>query len=286
MKSIIFSMAFLLILCPVSAISEEGDVVIINSNKAESQSVTAPALAPSKASKLRKAREDAEISTESHILEKLEAERLKDEQKRVDNLIGRTDTQAPVVVEKALPLAQPQWQFGEKAFVSLGGGHVKYLGPQNIESTQWPAFFISLGGYTKEYFIFDFTGYYSTHILTDESKRVQQVSGALSLKFSPLKEKLKPYVGVVGAYTTRRYQSITDNGEIVEDFSSGKKWQQAFDVGPALGVDVAFGPRLGFNVGVWWLFNVYTEEPAGNYGEWPLSQIMSFVLSGNVRFYF
>ena len=299
MKSFTIFIAFLSVLWSGFVFSEEGDVVIINSNENQSQSVTAPALTPSKASELRKAREDAEVSTETYILEKLEAGRLKDEQERVDKLMGGSQSQTPVIVEekKSLPAPEeePKWHFGEKTFVSLGGGYVKYLGPRNVESTIWPAFFISLGGYAEDYFIFDFTGYYSTHFITDKNKgdlRVQQISGALSLKFSPLKGKLKPYAGVVGAYTTRRYQSLTAYGEVMDDpykRIGTKEWQQAFDVGPTLGVDVALGPRLGFNVGVWWLFNVYTEEldetPWAD-DEGPLSEIQSFVISGNVRFYF
>ena len=116
MKSLVIFIIFLLVFWSGLAFSEDGDVVIINSNKNQSQSVTAPALTPSKASKLRKAREDAEVSTETHILEKLEAERLKDEQERVDKLMG--GSQAPVIVEeerKSLPTTEkPQWQFGEK----------------------------------------------------------------------------------------------------------------------------------------------------------------------------
>ena len=271
MKSPVIFIIFLSVFWSGLAFSEEGDVVIINSNKNQSQSVTAPALTPSKASELRKAREDAEVSTETHILEKLEAERLKDEQERVDKLMGGSQT--PVIVEEKKSLPAPeksQWQFGEKTFVSLGGGYVNYLDPGNINSTDWPAVFLSLGGYTQNYFIFDFTGYLSTHFITDNGSdwRAQQLSGSLSLKFSPLTGKLKPYVGVVGAYTTRRYQPLTFAGEVIENPSKRrgiKEWQQAFDVGPALGVDVALGPRLGFNISGWWLFNAYTEELNGQH---------------------
>ena len=53
-------------------------------------------------------------------------------------------------------------------------------------------------------------------------------------------------------------------------------------------MDVALGPRLGFNISGWWLFNRYTEEPGGDVwsDDGPLSEIQSFVISGNVRFYF
>ena len=295
MKLFIFSMVFLF--TPfVFATSPKGDVVIINSNKNQSQTVTAPALTPSKASELRKAREDAEISTESHIMEKLEAERLKDEQKRVDKLMGGSQVPGPVVVEERKSLApqKPQWRFGEKVFISLGGGYVNYLGGDNIDSTAWPAFFLSLGGYARDRFIFDFTGYYSTHFISKYNIgdwKVQQVSGALSVKFSPLVGRLKPYVGAVGSYSGRRYKPTTSSGEVIEDpvkKRGRREWQQAFDAGPALGVDVALGPRLGFNVNLWWLFNGYTEESDANIGpdEELLSKKQSVVASASVRFYF
>ena len=293
---VFFTMAFFLILPSVFAETAEGDVVIINSNKNQSQSVTAPALTPSKANELRRAREDAEVATESHILEKLEAERLKDEQKRVDQLLGGKGQET--VVRKPSPSlvetpSKPQWYFGERAFVSLGGGYVNYYGGGNIESTDRPAVFFSLGGYAKKYFIFDFTGYYSKHFVEDTHTLnhygVDQVSGAFSLKISPLSGQIKPYGGVVGVYTGRRSYLTTPEGEPWEESGrrGSKKWYQAFDVGPTVGVDVALGARLGLNVGLWWLFNVSTEEPdSTNEYEEPLSKQQSIVASANVRFYF
>ena len=251
MKIFIFFKSFLLVLIfqPLFAASQEGDVVIINSN--ESQSVTAPAIKPSKASELRKTREDAEISTESYILEKLETERLKDEQKRVDKIMGNTQPEKTVVLkEENVPAekSQPQWYFGERAFISLGGGIVNYYGPNNIHSTEKPALFVSLGGYTQYNLIFDFTAYWSQHFVTSNDEYgVHQLSAALSLKFSPLNGRLKPYGGVTGAYTGRRYCQVNEERHCYENYSEiGKKeWQQAFDAGPTVGVDVALGPRLG-----------------------------------------
>lgn len=296
MKIFIFFKAFLLLLIlhPLFAASEEGDVVIINSNETQSQSVTAPVITPSKASDLRKAREDAEISTESYILEKLEAERLKDEQKRVDKIMSNTQPEKTVVLEEESAPAetpQPQWYFGEKAFLSLGGGIVNYYGPDNIHSTEKPALFVSLGGYTPYNLIFDFTAYWSQHFVnSNDEYGVHQLSAALSLKFSPLKGRLKPYGGVTGAYTGRRYCQVNAEGHCYENHSEiGKKeWQQAFDAGPTVGVDVALGPRLGLNVNFCWLFNISTEEQRDphNFYEELLSEKSSIVVSGNVRFYF
>ena len=298
MKIFIFFKAFLLmlllILQPALAASEEGDVVIINSNENQSQSVTAPAITPSKASELRKAREDAEVSTESYILEKLETERLKDEQKRVDKIMGHSQPEETVVVQKeTLPAEkpQPEWYFGEKAFLSLGGGVVNYYGPGNIHSTEKPALFVSLGGYTPYSLIFDFTAYWSQHFVTSNDEYgVHQLSAALSLKFSPLKGRLKPYGGITGAYTGRRYCEVNEQGDCYENYSEiGKKvWQQAFDAGPTVGVDVALGPRLGLNVNFCWLFNISTEEQRSSHNPYEelLSEKSSIVVSGNVRFYF
>lgn len=293
MKIIIFFKGFLLLwlLQPTLAVSQEGDVVIINSNKNQSQSVTAPAIKPSKASELRKAREDAEISTESYILEKLESERLKDEQKRVDKIMGHPQAEETVVIQKeAASIQKPKW-FGEKAFISLGAGVVNYYGPDNILSTEKPALFVSIGGYTQYNLIFDFTAYWSQHFLSsDDEYGVHQLSGSLSLKYSPLKGRLKPYGGITGAYTGRYYCEVNEEGFCYENYSSAgrKKWQQAFDAGPTVGIDVALSPRLGFNVNFSWLFNLSTEErhSGDNPYEDLLSEKPSIVVSGSVRFYF
>ena len=283
-----------------AAAAATGDLVIINADDA--QKVTATALNPSKASELRSAREDAEVSTESYILEKLEAERLKDEQKRADSIIGK-DSEGPATKETpsaapVSPQVSPQWYFGEKAFVSLGMGVVKYLGGDNVESNE-PAFFVSLGGYAAHRFIFDFTGYGSRHYIGPLAgdviydTQVIQLSGALSLKFSPLKGRLKPYAGVTGAVTFRNYSLVDDEGEFVDDYLNAsrraqKQWPLAFDIGPSVGLDAALGPRLGVNVNFSWLFNGYTEERTSDYSPWTelLSEKQSVVLSGNIRFYF
>ena len=292
---------------PAQKSAPTGDLVIINAG-GKTQTVTATALNPSKASELRSAREDAEVSTESYILEKLEAERLKDEQKRVDALVGK-GAEGPVSAELSpaaalSPPVSPQWYFGEKAFVSLGGGVVKYLGGDNVESNE-PAFFLSLGGYALHWVIFDFTGYWSRHYIGGQASyhdtQVIQLSGALSLKFSPLKGRLKPYAGVTGAVTFRNYSPVDHEGAPLDDPSlysrAEKQWPLAVDVGPSVGMDVALGPRLGVNVNFSWLFNGYTEERKPYYyrswswaeDPWTedlLSEKQSLVLSAAARFYF
>lgn len=295
MKKCILSIIFIFTTLPVFTAEPVKDIIIINSNKNESQTVTAPALKPSKASELRDARKDAEVSTESHILEKLESERLKDEQKRISQIMGNSQPDTVVVQKQsALPAREPEWYFGERAFISFGAGVVNYLGGDNINSTEQPALFISLGGYTHERFIFDFIGHWSKHFIDVERSKamvVHQFSGAFSLKFSPLKGKLKPYGGVVASYTGRRYCETDHEDKCVESLfaSKGKRrWQQAVDLGPTIGMDVALGSRFGLNVGLWWLFNIYTEEikQVISEDEELLSEKQSLVLSGNVRFYF
>ena len=275
---------------------KKGDVVIINSNEANAQTVTATALVPSKATDIRKAREEAEVSTESHILEKLEAARLKDEQKRIDNLLGAGgDADPSIQPQPTLPAAaSPQWVFGEKAFVSIGGGLVNYFDGINVESLDQPAVFVSLGGYGMKNFLFDFTGYWSKHSMKETKKltytEVSQISLALSVKLSPLQGRLKPYAGVVGAYNLRRYIAVNEYGDPVSSshvsFGAGK-WYNAVDVGPALGVDIALAPRLGVNAGIVCLFNVHTEErDSPDLFSEVLSKKPSIVFSGNFRFYF
>ena len=71
-------------------------VIVINQGTPGSQTeepdsaITAPALVPSEAHKIRRAREQQEVNTENLIMKSLEKQRLLDEQKRIDSLLQTT----------------------------------------------------------------------------------------------------------------------------------------------------------------------------------------------------
>lgn len=99
-------------------------IYIVNQKPAASPVQTQPTvtieaspLIDSRAENLRRARQDAEMSTEAKIVEKLEQSRLEDEKRRAQVLFGdklsgqnpeTTTTQAPVAPQAPAPALQPQ----------------------------------------------------------------------------------------------------------------------------------------------------------------------------------
>ena len=275
---------------------------------AEVSSVKASTLVPSKASAVKKAREDAEIATESAILEKIEAQRLRDERKRIQELTGSSSS--PKVVVKPSPSleraahSRSLWRFGEKAFISLGVGSVQYPGVKNISSVRYPALFLSFGGYARSNVIIDFTLFQSRHFVDVYSgnpsanhsvEGVFQPGASMAFKYSFFSGRVKPYVGVSGVYKASRWFRATRLGGYIKDirFNLGQKqWYQAFDGGVTTGIDVAFGNRLGINMDFRYHVNLYTEvnrslgSTASIRHKQPLDQRDSVSFSGNLRFYF
>ena len=296
-----------------SAFSQKNKNTVIINNKAsatsQSQTVTAPAIIPSEAKKLREARKNQEIQTEDTIIKELEKQRLLDEQKRIDALMGKTKSSQEV--SSSAPVAQQMMiderLFNSKAFLSFGLGVVSYPGVKDINSTEYPAYFFSFGGYGPEgHLIFELSLYYSQQYLkthnvkhTDVRERVDQPALSMSVKFSPLDGHIKPYIGVSGSAIARKWGYVHISGEPIENFPhlkyltkdvGKKKWHQSFDVGLAAGADLALGKQLGLNVDVRYYLNVYTENRRtfSNFltKEDILDEQDSFIGSINLRYYF
>ena len=289
--------------------SQEGKGVVIINNEASSttqtQAITAPALVPSDAVKLRDVREKQEIKTEDTLMKELEKQRLLDEQKRVDKLLGNTAQESPVSLpsESILDTSKSEWFFGNKSFVSFGAGVVSYPGVGNINSTDSPAYFFSFGGYGYTgNLIFNLSLYYSKHYTEEYNKRYQkheykatrQPAIAMAVKASPLNGKMKPYAGVSGSVVFRQVIAIHRSGEAIEDYAglkeltkniAEKKWKQAFDAGLAIGADLALGDHLGLNLDVRYHVNLYPQNPKTS-DEEPLDSRDSVIVSGNLRYYF
>ena len=283
---------------PLMAFSDTKKLVIVNKNSNQvnsaSQAVTAPALKPSRAKRLRNARTDAEVATENVILQKIEKERLKNEQSIIGKVLGRKSSSSSTTV-LAVPAVFSG--FGEKAYVSAGFGFFQYLGVENINDDD-PIPFLSFGGYAQSYFLLDATFFYSKPYvdLRNQSQTfnaVHQAGGAIGLRFSPFKGKIKPYVGFSGVLLARRWDKVDVHGHALANLSSTvatKKWYQSVDVGGAGGVDVALGSRFGLNLDVRYHVNAYTETRDNLSSVSPYVQRLdrrdSLVFSTNFRFYF
>lgn len=289
--------------------SKENKNVVVIKNEASSatqiQAITAPSLVPSPAKKFRSAREKQEIETEDKILKELEKQRLLDEQKRVDQLFGKQQNPPTTTSTNTSPAAstQNQWFFGNRSFGSLGVGIVSFPGVRNVNSTKTPAGFFSFGGYGyKGNLIFDFSIYYSKHYMKTPHKNYTNVRSvyhqpavSMSIKISPLKGKVKPYVGGSGSLVYRRRFFVDRLGKslnyneaaykALKDVAE-KTWHQSFDAGVALGSDVALGEDFGFNVDIRYHVNLYTENRSRNAHEFILDKRDSVIASASLRYYF
>ena len=286
--------------------AQNKDVVIINNEASVStgtQPVTAPALVPSAAKKLRDAREQQEVKTEDTILKELEKQRLLDEQKRLDTLFGNT-SQAPV--QQIAEPAHKNWLlFGSKSFIAAGAGFAIYPGVDNINSTNSPALFGSFGGYGYEgHLIFDLSLYYSRHYLDEENinysdirSKIHQPAASMAIKYSPLSGKMKPYIGLSGSLVGRRYYLVYKSGEplpdnhVLQDVAD-KTWYLSLDGGLAMGADLALGERLGLNVDVryhWNFYNEKREEPIQQQDFTDVKEVLdgreSIIFHASLRYY-
>ena len=284
--------------------AKKGDIVIINKNKA--QNVTAPALVPSASKKMRSAREDAEVGTEDAIIQKLETERLKDEQKRFNKLFlndKKSSHSSPVIVETGA--AQPSFynnRWLNRAFISFGLGSVQYPGVENINSSDSPAYFFSFGGYGGGNFIFDVSLHYSEHYIipvtggnvnNNTREGTAQPSVSMAVKFSPLKGRIKPYVGASGSHIFRRWFVVQKTGQVIGDVNPDndiaiKRWRQSFDAGITTGADIGLGNKLGLNINFTYNWNVYTETRKTYVNDFVqlLDKRDSTTISGSLRYYF
>ncbi len=304
----IFSILFLSVFLFPSHGGKKGDVVIINSNKNKStQNVVAPALVPSKSKKLRSAREGAETDTEDAIIQKLEIERMKDEQKRYNKLFSKGNSSGNTAVASAvnpgLQSSQPFFHnWLNRAFISFGAGSVSYPGAGNINSSDSPAYFFSFGGYGHGSFIFDLSLYYSEHYIlpvtganvnTNVREGVSQPAVSMAVKFSPLKGRIKPYFGVSGSLIARRWFITNKAGGLISDANPDrdiaiKRWRQSVDSGITTGADIGLGNKLGLNINFTYNWNIYTETRDTKVHDFVqvLDKRDSMIVSGNLRYYF
>ena len=275
--------------------TQKSTVIINNEATATSpnQAITAPALVPSEAIKLRDVRKEQEIKTEDTLMKELEKHRLVDEQKRVDKIMGNTSQETPIVAPPVqLLVSEDDRVFGKKSFVSLGLGFVTFPFT-DVSSLESPAYFFSFGGYGyKGHLIVDLSLYYSKHYLwweekgTEFLKALDQPAFSMSVKISPFSGQMKPYIGVSGSLNFRKW-SIEEPEEYRE--KGEKRWHQSFDAGVVVGADIALGEHLGLNADVRYYWNLDTENRKTIEDVLQDREIVdkqdSLILSLNLRYY-
>ena len=312
------SMLLLVLYCFNGFSKQEKNTVIINneakSSSSSGQVISAPALVPSDATKLRNFREKQEIKTEDSILKELEKQRLLDEQNRADKILGQGKSAQTVASPSSQTGLKPSWDdwvFGQKSFVSFGAGVVNYHEVTNVNSTEQPAIFAGFGAYGYEGFvIFEMSAYYSTHYLKTPNKNyvdfrevVDQPALSMAVKLTPFNGKVKPYVGLSGSVVGRKWDLVHRDGTSRDEVESiydsirkdiaKKRWYFSFDAGASIGADVALGDHLGLNVDMRYHFNLHTENRSSKWHKYQYLQYTevlderdSIIFSANLRYYF
>lgn len=261
---------------------------------------------PAFSSDVKTEREAIESKTNSIILDRIEAERLEEEKKRIKSLGAQpaTATVEPSPALKKSYISRSLWKFTRKTFISLGLGSVQYPGVKNINSSSVPAWFFSFGGYVTDSMIIDFTLFQSQHFIELSNSNflegVYQPSAGMQFKYSPLDGRVKPYFGLAGVYKKSRWFRVDSKGNYIKnpyDNIARKKWYEAFDAGLSAGIDVALGNRIGVNLDLRYQINLYTEigrqayrrKIRNNYNRsvaQPLDERNSLIFSLNTKFYF
>ena len=299
---------------------KSSDVVIVNTNtnQAESQSspqtvtapsqtVIAPTLNPSKAKKLRDARENAETQTESLLLEKVEQERLKSEQSLLNKIFDssqKPSSEGAVVPKTSSPYAPPGV---DRVYISGGLGVVDLnILTGNVSSYRnplcfVPACFLSVGGTAKKYFLFDFSVFYSRHIVNEKNsdgisdsgirKLVDQPAASMAVRVAPWTGKIRPYAGVSVAYVSRRISTVNKAGESTitwEIMDVGESpWTTSIDGGVSGGLDVALAQHVGLNIDFRYHLNLNTiGDTEKHQNLQPFSKAHYLIFSVNLRYYF
>ena len=247
------------------------------------------------ATELKKSRHEAELQTEQKIVEQLESSRLRDEQERLKKLFGEKSAQKTVVTQSSQTVAVE----GEKAVdsseiyaemvspvqdkdedsvymgVHVGQSSNLTRALENVNSRG--SFGLSFGASDNSGLILESSFLYSKHEIVqiedmyknnDESilTNVHQLSGVLSLKYTPSSNRLKPYFGVAVSYNYRVYldniqSNYSCNGLTLKQCDNQNK-SDSVDLGANVGVDFQLNKKIsiGFNMLIN-VLNLYNNNP-------------------------
>ena len=260
-------------------------------------------ISTSYASELKKSRQEAEIQTEQKIVEKLESSRLRDEQERLKKLFNegtyKTHTTAAkvaprhtVVVEDghvvdgsdvyAEVVTPVQEKSEDSIYIGIYGGQSSNLTRSLKNVNSYGSFGVSFGSYDETGLILESSFFYSNHKLDKGYENlyknninnyresyltdVHQMSGSLSLKYTPFSRRFKPYAGVAISYNYWIYSADVNSSYSCKGISfkycSNQVKADSVDLGANLGVDFRMNHRvsIGFNMFVN-VLNLYNNRP-------------------------
>ena len=241
--------------------------------------VTGVPITKTHATELTQSRKEAEIQTEQLLVEKLERSRLKDEQGRLNKILKPHDNKSVVINNNALQMEQAAADIEDdrdEIFVGVYIGQASNL-TNRIEESHG-SFGISAGSVDESGLILEGSVFYSQHEVSKDGfdmyynnasnnwlspfSDVSQITGALSLKFTPFSKRFRPYIGVSVLYNLWMYDNDEDIGLAYQfcprsvsiysgsDCNSNKRTTDSIDLGANIGVDVRITKKVsvGFNL--------------------------------------
>ena len=227
------------------------------------------------ATELKKSRKEAEVETEQKIVEKLESSRLRDEQERLKKLFGDTPKQKTVVAptvpstpitvkatdESEIYSETVEEEDEDSIYVGFHGGQSSNLTRALENVTSYGSFGISFGAFDESGLILESSFYYSQHQVENADSAylnnsdiygltdVHQLTGVLSLKYTPLTNRFKPYAGVAVSYNYRLYSDyyVCEYGS---QYCDSQAKSDSIDLGADVGVNFELSKKvsIGFNL--------------------------------------
>ncbi len=280
-------------------------------------------LVESRAEEMRRQRQQAEIGTESKIVEKLEQSRIDDEKRRADALFGNSFQQmkpqppppepvyaqpvAPVIIQKVEPRQTVQEEVDAAIRASgkvepmqdrasyFGGliGFSSYPNSERIVGNYSLGFsFGSIyddnvaveGSFLMSNYTFTLP-YYSYGPPSDPDVDVDQYGFGVGVKYLFLDSFFRPYVGGIMQYSYREYERNYYNPNL-----NGVASSHAIDFGPSIGGELAFASGFSLGLEYRYLFNLYSrlgKDSFYEYGGFDKIEKYShdmFSLSGRFQF--
>lgn len=246
------------------------------------------------AAELKKSRHEAETQTEQKIVEQLESSRLRDEQERLKKLFGEKSAQKTVVANQVTEvdsdtavdnseiyteLVSPvQDQDEDSVYMGFHVGQASNLtrAIENVNSRG--SIGLSFGAFDDSGLILESSFLYSKHEFINKndiynnnnesnSTDVHQLSGVLSLKYTPSLNRFRPYAGAAISYNYWVYSGnirseYSCKGLTLEKCDNQNK-SDSIDLGANIGADFQLNKRvsIGFNMFVN-ILNLYNNRVA------------------------
>lgn len=239
---------------------------------------------------LKKSRIEAEKTTEQTIREHLESARLKDEQKRLQAIVAKNNTPQqsviypnPVsqnsVVQPSIVSSvniQEEDVNSERVYIGIAGGQPANLTPLNRENIKYyGSVGVAFGATNDNGISLESSLFYTEHAINSNNfgynignfrnnvgynalnnfndTNVEQVTGTLSLKFTPFQGRFQPYAGIAISYnrwleSNNNIQGAYYNTPIGQDYNSFAF--DSIDLGSNVGVDFLLNKKVsvGFNM--------------------------------------